>query len=112
MGARATIRAVAAGVALTLLGAAAGWAPLFPAAAIAVLVTLVLAGESLIALRARAASAPAARLVAAARGADRHLRADRRPPARRRGERVLRSGADRAEFVLRELQHVADAPIR
>lgn len=110
MGARVTVRAVAAGVALTLLGAAAGWVPLFPAAAFAILVTLILAGESLITLRAHPASEPV-------------------PPPSRPREALIDTSAlidgrlpdvvasgfcdldlIVPEFVLRELQHVADAP--
>jgi uncharacterized protein YacL len=108
VGVRATVRAVAAGVALVLLCAAAGWVPLFPAAAIAILVTLVVAGESLIAVRGRASSPqppvrPREALI------DTSALIDGRLPD------VVASGFCDLdlivpEFVLRELQHVADAP--
>ena len=110
MGARATVRAVAAGVALMLLGAAAGWVPLFPAVAIAILVTLVVAGESLIAVLSRAASHPLAPKAQPREALiDTSALIDGRLP-----DVVLSGFCDLdlivPEFVLRELQHVADAP--
>ena len=110
MGVRATVRAVAAGVALVLVGAAAGWVPFFPAAAIAILVTLVVAGEGLIAVRGRAVSPPAG-----SPSRRREALIDTSALIDGRLPDVVASGFCDLdlivpEFVLRELQHVADAP--
>ncbi len=104
-----TVRGIVLGVALLLLAAAAGWAPFRAASMIAAGATLVLAGEILIAQRARSEAAP------------------KEPKARAREALIDTSAlidgrlADVAasgfldlelivpEFVLRELQHVADA---
>jgi len=110
VGARAAVRAIVAGAALVLAGAAAGWVALLPAVAIAILATLVVAGESLIALKARAAShlaAPTPRSREAL--IDTSALIDGRLP-----DVVATGFCDLdlivPEFVLRELQHVADAP--
>jgi uncharacterized protein YacL len=110
VGTRVTVRAAAAGVALVLLGAGVGWVPLFPAVALAVLVTLVVAGESLIVLLARAASQPQA-----PRAQRREALIDTSALIDGRLPDVVASGFCDLdlivpEFVLRELQHVADAP--
>jgi uncharacterized protein YacL len=109
-GARVTVRAVTTGVALMLLGAALGWVALFPAVALAIVVTLVVAGESLIALRARGASRPEA-----PRSRSREALIDTSALIDGRLPDVVASGFCDLdlivpEFVLRELQHVADAP--
>ncbi len=105
----ATIRAIVLVVVLLLVAAAAGWVPFRPVALIAAGATLVLAGEILLALRGRA-GAP-----------------QNEPKARSREALIDTSAlidgrlADVAEsgfldldlivpeFVLRELQHVADS---
>jgi uncharacterized protein YacL len=110
VGTRTAVRAVASGVALMLLCAAAGWIPLFPAAAVAILVTLVVAGESLIVLLARAAPHPVA-----PSSRSREALIDTSALIDGRLPEIVASGFCDLdlivpEFVLRELQHVADAP--
>jgi uncharacterized protein YacL len=110
VGTRVTVRAAAAGVALVLFGAGMGWVPLFPAVALAVVVTLVVAGESLIVLLARAAPQPQA-----PRSRRREALIDTSALIDGRLPDVVASGFCDLdlivpEFVLRELQHVADAP--
>ena len=111
MGARATVRAIVAGVALLLLAAAAGWVPLLPALAVAVFATLVVAaGGSLIALRARGVPHPLAPPSRSREALiDTSALIDGRLP-----DVVLSGFCDLdlivPEFVLRELQHVADSP--
>ena len=106
---RVIVRAIVAGVALLLCAAAAGWVSLRPAWAIATLATLVVAGEALIALRERGASHPPA-----PRARSREALVDTCALIDGRLPDVVASGFLELElvvpeFVLRELQHVADA---
>jgi len=106
---RATIRAIVFGVAVFLLAAAAGWAPLLGGFVIAGIVTLVLVGETLVVLKERAAPP------AAPEGRSREALLDTSALIDGRLLDVAESGfldLDLVvpEFVLRELQHVADAP--
>jgi uncharacterized protein YacL len=108
--ARATVRIIVAGVALLLVGAAAGWVALLPALAIALLATLAVAGESLIALLARAASHPQG-----TKPRSREALIDTSALIDGRLPDVVAAGFCDLdlivpEFVLRELQYVADAP--
>jgi len=104
-----TVRIVVGGVAALLVAAAVGWLPFRPVWAAATLAALVLAGETLVALRTRAGQG-AARAKARAREAliDTSALIDGRIAE------VVASGfldLDLVvpEFVLKELQHVADA---
>jgi len=104
-----TVRAIVLGVALLLVAAAAGWVRFRPVSLIAAGATLVLAGEILIALRARAAAPqnePKAR--------SREALIDTSALIDGRLADVAESGfldldLIVPEFVLRELQHVADS---
>lgn len=109
LSARTTIRAIVFGVAALFLGAAAGWVSLAAVSAIAALVTLVLLGETLVALKVRAVPS------AASEGGSREALIDTSALIDGRLSDVVASGfldLDLVvpEFVLRELQHVADAP--
>jgi uncharacterized protein YacL len=104
------IRAIVVGVAMLVLAAAAGWVPFRPAWALAALATLVVVAETLIALKERAAAhvpKPMAR--------SREALIDTSALIDGRLIEVVQSGfldldLIVPEFVLRELQHVADAP--
>ncbi len=104
-----TVRAVVIGMALLLVAAAVGWVPFPPVALAAAGATLVLAGEILIVLRARAAAPqnePKAR--------SREALIDTSALIDGRLADVAESGfldldLIVPEFVLRELQHVADS---
>ena len=109
MSVRAAVRAIVAGVALLLLGVLAGWVPLAPALAIAALATLLLTGEILIALGSEAPSHDVA-----AKSRSREALVDTSALIDGRLPDVVAAGfcdLDLVvpEFVLRELQHVADA---
>jgi len=109
MRAGAAVRAIVVAVALLLVAAAAGWVPLVPAAAVAACALLVLAGEALVALKERAAAySPAPKARGREALIDTSALIDGRLPD------VVASGFLELElvvpeFVLRELQHVADA---
>ena len=110
MSARLAIRAIVVGVALLLIGAVAGRIPLAAAVAVALLVTLVLAAEIAIALRA-----PAARKATGPNARSREALIDTSALIDGRLPDVVASGFCDLDlvvpqFVLRELQHVADAP--
>lgn len=110
MSTRATVRVTILGVALLLLGAVLGWVALVPALAIATLAILILAGESLIALRAHPAVPPIA-----SEARTREALIDTSALIDGRLADIVASGfcdLDLVvpEFVLRELQHVADSP--
>ncbi len=106
---RVLVRAVVGALVLPLIGAAAGWLPAAPALAIAAIVALVLAGEAFLAFRHRdlprgAEAPPRAREALV----DTSALIDGRLPD------VVRTGFLDWDlvvpgFVLRELQHVADA---
>jgi len=105
-----TVRAIVLGVTLLLVAAAAGWLPFRPVSLIAALATLVLAGEILVAMRERetaSSQTPKAR--------SREALIDTSALIDGRFADVAESGfldldLIVPEFVLRELQHVADAP--
>jgi uncharacterized protein YacL len=106
----AAVRVIAFGVLALFLAAAAGWLSFFIASAAAAVATLILVGETLIALNGKTATPPP-RFQAKAREAliDTSALIDGRLSD------VVASGfldLDLVvpEFVLRELQHVADAP--
>jgi uncharacterized protein YacL len=103
------VRGIVSAVIVAMIAAAAGYVPLVPALALAAIATAALAGEALIASASRAAS-PRAASTARVREAlvDTSALIDGRLPD------VAASGfldLDLVvpEFVLRELQHVADA---
>jgi uncharacterized protein YacL len=103
------IRALVAVLALLALAAAAGWLPFGPAWATASIATLVLAGEALIAARARATTS-----AAGGNGSAKEALVDTSALIDGRLLDVAASGfldfdLIVPEFVLRELQAVADA---
>jgi uncharacterized protein YacL len=109
MPSRLAVRGVVSGVALLTLAAVLGWAPLGAALAVAAVAAVALAGEALIAVRTRATEArrPGAPPV-------REALADTSALIDGRLLDVVATGfldLDLVvpEFVLRELQHVADA---
>lgn len=104
-----TIRAIVGCLVALLLAVAAGWAPVRPIALLAAVVALVLLGEIAVSLRGRPASggdAPA--------GRSREALVDTSALIDGRLADIAQSGFLEfdlvvPEFVLRELQHVADA---
>jgi uncharacterized protein YacL len=105
-----TVRALVGGAAALVLAAVVGWVSIPGASAVVGLVALIVAGECLIALRARAASSRGA-----APSTTREALVDTSALIDGRLADVVASGfldLDLVvpEFVLRELQHVADAP--
>jgi uncharacterized protein YacL len=107
---RRTIRATVAVIAIALVSAAIGWIPLRPVVAIGTLAALVAAGEALIALYEQQGP----RLTPAARRS-REALIDTSALIDGRLPEIAASGFVDLElivpeFVLHELQHVADAP--